>query len=671
MASEFQSFPRETVHQFTLGSDVAQCRYLNQTWEKRSDLPQEVARLAALRNVKVVDKDLVKEAMKNTGHRVDYWASPKWLIDYFVNNAEEGSPAGPWSAEYAAFMKKPSNMTNNPAKYQELKDALEAEHKKRVEDNKPTVWARPPKGTSASKPKKPATIIEAVDTDDDMVPVASGGPAGGSSAGNTKARAPSTGQGKARAKSSGQGKAPAQSSGQGKAPAQSSGQASPGAAGAGPAAPRQQLPVHGSQAMVESMKGNFDIFARYSKTQQYMYCLAISPDEVPTHKGKLAEFGYAAYKDVVPKLLNYDGAVKHEQYALNIFACGQGYETFSKCGFTYNHLPTDPSLSEELKKFAIPIELAQMRAEHLTAFNMDIVDPDNSDDEARDNAAAVYKAWDTFKDRKAHDEYWKRLKKDQQLDQLQAAYKKSFDRNFMSKQEYDARELLAVELKTHLRLNDAQHEKNTENQIKEIMMNGGVKDGVPLSRQHFIRYLEIFAGSLPTLRPDGFSRQAIADYLDERENVIRKCEKLTDEGYIAAQETKHKKPFPDIIRSEQHSGIWALYKAQYKAYKVALKQREDADKKAAEEKQKLEAELKARDEMIAQLQQQLAAQGNIQASVQDDNAQGAAGSAGRAAGGKSRPRTRGHSPVPENLAPVEKKRKSNPPDMHKPHHHQK
>jgi plasmid stability protein len=653
MASEYQSFPRETVHEFTLSSDVAQFRYLNQTWgpAKSSDLKTEVQRLATKEKVKEVGKPLVKRAMENTGHLIDYWApnSTKHLIGYFVNNAEKGSPAGPWSEEYAAFMKKPSNMKNNPAKFQQLKDELEKEHKKRVEDNKPTVWARPPKGISLPKTKKPTASTEAVHDDDDddnessMVPVASGGPASGSSSGKSKARL--------------------SSSGKGKAPAQSSGQASPGAAGAGPAAPRQQLPVHGSKAMVESIKGNFDIFARYSKTQKYMYCLAVPQVQVKTYKPAMEALGYASYKDVVAKLLGFGVAVKHEQYALDIFACDHGYNTLSLCGFTYIHLPIDPRLTPELAKFAVPIELAEMRAEHLASFNRDLADPEKSDDDADDNASAIYKAWETFKDSSAHEEFWKALKETKRLDTLEAAYKRSFDRYFMSKQEFDARKLLAEELKAHLRLNDAQHEANTENQIKEIMMNGGVREGKPLDRQQFIRYLEIFAGSLPTLRPDGFSRQTIADYLDERDNVIRKCEKLTEEGYIAAQEGKHKKSFPDIIRSEQHSGIWALYKAQYKAYKIALKQREEADKKAAEEKQKLEDTLKERDEMIAQLQLQLAAQGNIQASTHDQQAAGGpADPKRRRVSGPSRPRTRPPTP-PENFTPKKDTRESNPPPM--------
>jgi hypothetical protein len=209
------------------------------------------------------------------------------------------------------------------------------------------------------------------------------------------------------------------------------------------------------------------------------------------------------------------------------------------------------------------------------------------------------------------------------------------------------------------------------------MMNGGVKDGVPLPRQHFIRYLEIFAGSLPTLRPgDGFSRKAITDYLDERENVIKMCERLTEEGYIAAQEEEHGKPFPEIIRSENHPGIWKIFKAQYKAYKIALKQREEADKKAAEEKQKLEDTLKERDEMIAQLQRQLAAQGNIQASTGGD---GGAPQVARPIGKRPRTavatpsRTRGNSPSatrsntrrcspdPENIVEHSRERKKTVP----------
>jgi hypothetical protein len=300
-----------------------------------------------------------------------------------------------------------------------------------------------------------------------------------------------------------------------------------------------------------------------------------------------------------------------------------------------------------------------LRATHLAEYNRD----QNNED----TAGSIDKAWETFRDHTAHDEFWKQVRETDRLDKLQAAYARSFDKSFLSMTEMNARNILAKELTEKLRLNADQHEKNTENQLMEIMMGGGIKDGKPLPREEFIKHLQVFAGSLPKLRPgDGFSRQAIAAFLTERDDIIRKCNTLVEKGpeYITDQEKKHKKSFTEIIRSEQHPGIWSLYKPQYKAYKVVLKEREEADKKAAQEKAEAEAQIKERDDEIARLKELLAAKGDIQASVggadggqaaqggiqASTGGDGAAPQVARASGKRNRTattsprRTRGNSP---------------------------
>lgn len=599
----------------------------------------------------IIDKEMARKAIIAAQFQYNFWKFPRRLAIFFKNNSE-----GPvtWDDEYIAYMLSKDRASEKSAQETRLKRIQEdwasankftiSSQDKKVVTSKPKEPASGGKGKDRAKARVQVVDdpIEAVD--DQGVPDPESGPGPAPPRPSTaKSRAPPSGQG--------------------------------GAAAAG-AAPSTtfQLPVQGSTRMVKSMKRQLEIFARYSNTMKHMYCLAVPLDQVQTHKGNIEQLGYMGYKDITDQILSYGDEIHHELIAKDIFTSRLGYSMFSMCGFTYKHMPTDSYLTEELKQFVVPFEVAKLRAKFLSAYYEDAINKQDPEDPAEACMHAIDKAWETFSQPEAHAQCQEMVKETLRLNKLEAAYKKSFDKLFNTMPEITARNLLAKELIEKLRLNEGQHEQNVNNQIMEITKNGGIKDEQLLTRANFLRYLEVFVGSLPTLLPgDGFSKKMIVEYLDGRDTVIQICENLTTPGYIAKLEAEHKKKIPEIIKSDENPGIWARYRREYKAYTIAIQHRDEAEKNAAKEKEEQAKLLKEREDEIALLKQQLANFGGIQASAQGADGGQAPGDQGaqskrRRTGpstGPSRPRTRGHSP-PLDFAPEKTKRVSNPPTLLRP-----
>ncbi len=610
-------------------SDALRESYHMQYNKKVFDIAKAKAANNIVKGHPEIDTRIVREAIMEEQYNQDFWKYPCRLAPLGWENNSQGPV--PWDPEYEAFFhdKERRNDARERA-IQQTRIKRKQEDMKQAGTHTRTVRDSPYVGSSKSKDgkgKSKASIsspqpkmVQIDDSDEEDIDVP--GPAD-----------PIIIKGRSRPSSSG-----------GKPRASSKVPSTSGQGGAGAAAAPISTLLHGTKAMVESMKEPLEVFARYSTSNNHMYCLAVPADQ--DLKDKIEPLGYAHYKSLITDVARYDLMDANHATAWDIFGSDLGFNTLSLCAFQYKPIPIDPRLTEELKPFVIPFEAAELRSKQLAALSLDERSAEDEDDDALNVATAITNAWDAFSDPSAHVEYWAKVRETARLAELEGTYKASFLKLFNTMSQIEERNASATELIKNKKLTEEQHEQYTNDQITKIMKQGGVTNGKAILRPQFLKHLEIFVGSMPKLFPgDAFSKKKVVDYLDARDKIIEICENLAKPGYIAKLEDEHKQTIPEIIKSEECPGIWALYKRQYEAYNVAKKESEDKAKEASQEKEKMEAEIKERDGEIARLKELLARQAGIQASVggaaddQDtDDDEDAAG--------HKRPRSRTRPPTP-------------------------